>query len=130
MQVDSPTRLVLLGFEDGDKVVEAARHAEFAQYRTRGEWFRFEGALIDHVATLAPITVCIPSLTARIAAAGISQSYASMIVNGKRQPSRSLAIHIFRKTGWRPPLIADLTDEQIDVIESVDPWRPDHASAA
>lgn len=57
-------------------------------------------------------------------AAGISQSYASEIANGKRQPSRPLAIHIFRQTGWKHPLLADLTEEQIDTLEAVEPWVP------
>lgn len=56
--------------------------------------------------------------------AGISLSYASEIASGKRQPSRSLAIHIFLKTGWRHESIADLTDEQIKVLSEVDPWTP------
>lgn len=55
-------------------------------------------------------------------ATGISQSYASMIASGDRAPSRPLAIHIFRCTGWKHSLIADLTDEQIDVLESIEPW--------
>jgi hypothetical protein len=59
--------------------------------------------------------------------AKISLSYASEIVNGKRTPSRSLAIHIFRKTGWRHAILADLTDEQMDVLEAVDPWKPSAA---
>lgn len=54
--------------------------------------------------------------------AGISRSYASEIVKGVRQPSRSLAIHILRKTGWRHDLLASLSDEQIDLLEAVDPW--------
>lgn len=63
-------------------------------------------------------------------AAGISKSYASEIVNGIRPPSRPLAIHIFRKTGWRHALIRDLTDAQLAVFEQVEPWtapadRPD-----
>lgn len=61
---------------------------------------------------------------------GISQSYASMILSGARQPSRPLAIHIFRKTGWKHPLIADLTEEQMDVLEAVDPWKPAQDAAA
>lgn len=61
-------------------------------------------------------------------AAGISQSYASEIANGKRQPSRPLAIHIFRKTGWKHALIADLSVEQIDVLETVEPWVPREAA--
>lgn len=61
--------------------------------------------------------------------AGISLSYASEIVNDRRAPSRPLAIHIFRRTGWRHPIIADLTDEQIDVLETVEPWTPKDAAA-
>lgn len=59
---------------------------------------------------------------------GISPSYASMILTGARQPSRPLAIHILRQTGWRHPLIADLTDEQIDTLESVERWQPKAAA--
>lgn len=64
-----------------------------------------------------------PPSTADLAEkAGISLSYASEIVNGKRRPSRPLAIHIFRRTGWRHSTIADLTPDQIDTLETVDPW--------
>lgn len=49
-------------------------------------------------------------------------SYASEIVNGVRAPSRGLAIHIFRITGWRHASIADLSDSQMTVLEQVDPW--------
>lgn len=67
-------------------------------------------------------------------AAGISQSYASMILNEKpdkaRTPPRPLAIHILRCTGWRHPSIADLTDAQIDVLEQVEPWTPRQDAAA
>jgi hypothetical protein len=55
---------------------------------------------------------------------GISPSYASMILTGVRQPSRPLAVHIFRKTGWRHSLIADLSAEQLEVLESIEPWAP------
>lgn len=64
-----------------------------------------------------------PITTSELASrTGISLSYASEIANGKRSPSRSLAIHIMRSTGWRHPIIADLTDAQIEVLEAVDPW--------
>lgn len=63
-----------------------------------------------------------PSLSALRAATGISQSYASMILGGSRDPSRPLAIHILRSTGWRHAILADLTDEQIDTLEAVEPW--------
>ena len=57
-------------------------------------------------------------------ATGISQSYASMILNKKRAPSRPLAIYIYRKTGWRHSLLSALTDDQIDTLEAVEPYAP------
>lgn len=68
-----------------------------------------------------------PSPKALVEASGISSSYASMILSDgdhKRTPQRSLAILIFRKTGWRHESIADLTDDQMQVFEQVDPWTP------
>jgi len=62
--------------------------------------------------------------------AGISPSYASEIAAGCRTPSRALAIHIFRTTGWRHSLIADLTDEQMALLEQVERWRPRTERAA
>ena len=57
--------------------------------------------------------------------AGISKSYASDILNGKRPTlNRPLAIHIFRKTGWVHPSIAELTAKQIDTLEQVESWSP------
>jgi hypothetical protein len=61
-------------------------------------------------------------------AVGISPSYASMILSGYRDPPRSLAIHILRKSGWRHKMLADLTDEQLDLLEQVDPWTPKEAA--
>lgn len=66
----------------------------------------------------------------------ISPSYASMILNDSddpsksRTPARSLAILIYRKTNWRHPSIADLTEDQMKVFEQVDPWTPRQAKAA
>jgi plasmid maintenance system antidote protein VapI len=64
-----------------------------------------------------------PRTTELANAAGISKSHASDILNGKRNPSRSLAIHILRVTGWRHQLLASLTDAQIDLLETVEPWK-------
>ncbi len=62
-------------------------------------------------------------------AAGISRSYASMILSGaRRNIPRALAIHILRKTGWMHPSIADLTPEQIAVFEQVEPYRTEKAA--
>jgi len=42
----------LLAFERGDRLVEHARHVEFAKYRVGGEWFELRGELAAHVARL------------------------------------------------------------------------------
>lgn len=74
-----------------------------------------------------------PTVTALAEAAGISKSYACEILgtenNPPRSPARSLAIHIYRTTGWRHESIADLTDDQMSVLEVVDPWQPKKAAA-
>lgn len=64
-----------------------------------------------------------PRTTELANAAGISKSHASDILNGKRNPSRALAIHILRVTGWRHDRLSRLTDAQIDLLETVEPWR-------
>jgi hypothetical protein len=73
-----------------------------------------------------------PSITVLREATGISQSYASMILSGSRAPKRALAIRIFKSTGWRHSVLEGLTDEQIDVLEQVEPWerRPTPERAA
>lgn len=54
--------------------------------------------------------------------ADISIGYASDMLNGKRPMPRALAIHMYRRTGWKHSSITDLTDRQIKVLETVDPW--------
>jgi hypothetical protein len=71
-----------------------------------------------------------PTPTSLSATCSISVPYASQILGGKRDPARSLAIHILRKTGWRHKSIADLSDEQLDVLEAIDPWKPSSQSEA
>jgi hypothetical protein len=63
-----------------------------------------------------------PTARQLVEAAGISRTYAHDIVADNQQPSRPLAIHLYRKTGWRFAPIQALTDEQIDVLETVEPW--------
>lgn len=55
--------------------------------------------------------------------AGISPSYASEVLSGQRTPSRPLAIHILRKTGWRHSMLDGLTDAQIATLEQIEPWQ-------
>lgn len=74
-----------------------------------------------------------PSTSDLATKVGISLSYASEIISGKRgrKPPRSLAIRILRETGWRHSVLEGLTDEQINVLEQVEPWerRPQGAAA-
>lgn len=65
-----------------------------------------------------------PTIAELRGAADISQSYASMILNGERQPSRPLAIVFFRKLGWRHPVIDGLGEAEIALLESIEPWTP------
>lgn len=43
----------LLATEPGGPLLERQRHAQFADLRVVGEWFRFDGILVDHVERLA-----------------------------------------------------------------------------
>lgn len=69
-----------------------------------------------------------PAPKALCDAAGISPAYASMILSEddskRRTPPRPLAILIFRATGWKHASIADLTEEQMAVLEQIEPWTP------
>lgn len=124
IQSDCPARLVLVAVEGGDQATEVARHEQFADCRQRGEWFRHEGALRDHIAALPPIQAKPPSLNKQLVSLGISKAYASMILSGKQRPAVALAIHIFRATGFRHERIANLTEHQMAVFEQVEPWTP------
>lgn len=42
----------LLAFERGGRLVEQARHREFADLREGGEWFTLDGALAAHIGAL------------------------------------------------------------------------------
>lgn len=59
---------------------------------------------------------------------GVSRTYAHDILSGKQQPSRPLALTIYRATGWKPELIADLDETEIILLEQAEkiagtlPW--------
>ena len=53
----SPARVVLIAVEDGDMALELQRHKQFNHLRERGEWFRVEPELIDHIESLRPAGV-------------------------------------------------------------------------
>lgn len=72
----------------------------------------------------------IPTTSELIAIAGISKSYASEVANMKRAPSRPLAIHLYRETGWRHSVLDGLTDDQISTLAIIEPWIAPRERAA
>ena len=58
-----------------------------------------------------------PPLYARIMGLGVSKSYSSELASGRREPSKDLAIRIFRGIGVKLGPIKNATDEEIDVLE-------------
>lgn len=136
IQSDSPSRLVLLAVERGDKKVEAARHRRFEQFRARGEWFRFEGALAKYVGSLPPYNrrpretkFGSPSLDEMAAATGMSRSYVSQLRSGVSGNIPAL-IHIYKTTGWLHPSLKGFGLEMIlDLAEKM-PWRSQLGKAA
>ncbi|WP_375272074.1 GIY-YIG nuclease family protein [Sphingomonas sp.] len=134
LQSDSPVALTLERVTEGDVASEKALHRRFAAFAVRGEWFMQTAEIVTWMASLdePKAKVRVTPVKDLCAAVPISKAYASMILSGRQIPSRSLAIHIFRKTGWRHPLIADLSDEQIATLETIEPWtaRADAQAAA
>ena len=47
-----------MAVETGDHRVENMRHRQFAALRTHGEWFRYEGALVDHITAIRRTIQC------------------------------------------------------------------------
>lgn len=133
MRTDSPVPLALERICEGGVSVEHALHDRFAAHRLQGEWFALSHEIERHMETLTSVDRAPKgkSLTSTIAeGVGISRSYASMIATGSRNPSRPLAIHILRTTGWRHEILADLTDDQISTLEQIEPWTPRQRCAA
>jgi hypothetical protein len=55
IQSTCPEDLTVYGLLPGDKAYEGALHRRYSEYRTRGEWFRREGALADWIAKGCPL---------------------------------------------------------------------------
>lgn len=117
MQVDSPTRLVLLAIEDGGKPLERQRHQQFSDLRARGEWFRHAADLSAHIASLPPHIK--PARKSRLTGAlgkwlaahdhtlesfakiaGTTQATLSRVCDGKQFPRRELMLRIVEATNW------------------------------
>ena len=113
MRTDSPRELVLLGVVDGDLSVERAFHDRFAHLRHRGEWFKDDGTIVALVEAMilsgqaqpTPPKKVKPSTNGRpsnsqLTALGLSRSYASELVKGKKLPSLLVAQRIEAALGY------------------------------
>lgn len=60
-----------------------------------------------------------PDLAEKLRSIGISESYASQIVNGRRAPSMPLALRINREIGIKLGPLAGVADDDIPVLERV-----------
>jgi hypothetical protein len=69
-----------------------------------------------------------PTIRELVEATGVSRTYACDVLNGKQHP-RGLVVEIYRKFGWKAPLIAHMTDDQIDVIEAAEKLAPSSRAA-
>lgn len=59
----------------------------------------------------------------------VSKSYAALIRNGQSIPL-NLAAVVFERTGWRHPLISQLSDATVREIAQKQPWAPPKKRAA
>lgn len=122
IQTECPGLLVLEVAIDGEPADEAALHARFADQRSRGEWFRWDGPVADHVATLQGL----PRPTRRdsvkteinrsIQRLGFGHAYASFLQSGSRQWTLPIALGVWLDCGHRVGPIVGATDEEIAVL--------------
>lgn len=70
-----------------------------------------------------------PSIPALMDAVRCSKSYAALIRNGQSIPL-NLAAVVFERTGWRHPLVAQLSDATVIEIAQKQPWSPPTERAA
>ena len=64
-----------------------------------------------------------PSLKDLMETVKVSKSYAAVIRNEQPIPL-NLAAMVFLKTGWRHPLVSQLTDATVTEIAQKQPWTP------
>lgn len=59
------------------------------------------------------------SVALRIQSVGVANGYSYDIANGKRRPSADLALRIFKGTGLKFGPVANLSDEEIALLEKM-----------
>lgn len=60
------------------------------------------------------------SLNSKLVGLGVNKGYASQIANGKREPSISLALRIFREIGVKLGPIKDASRSEIAALERIE----------
>ncbi len=113
MRSDSASELEVVVVIEGDLTDETALHKRFAELRERGEWFRDDGSLTAHMDRLIASGAQVPKpprkrkqptngrpSNAQLIALGLSKSYASELVNGKKLPSLGTALKIQSAFGY------------------------------
>lgn len=75
-----------------------------------------------------------PSLRKLMDAVSLSKSYAHVILqdgaNGVQTPPLNLAALIYRETGWRHSLVAEMSHDALIEIAEKQPWSPPKERAA
>lgn len=69
-----------------------------------------------------------PTIRDLMDAVPVSKSYAAMIRNGQPIPL-NLAALVFERTGWRHPLVSQMSDNTVIEIAQKQPWTPKAAAA-
>lgn len=135
IQSDTPETLSFFGVIPGGAEVEAEIHARFASLRRRGEWFEDAGGEISRAfPRYEPPTHEIADLRSWLVArrvpasdmaahVGVSKSYLSELIAGKKRINVSLALRIEAATGgevtaqmWSP---RDLAWPEFHRVEGV-----------
>lgn len=126
LRTGSPSPVKLEAVIPADERNERQLHKVYSDHRAHGEWFNLcpsiEG-LIEKFQIGTRRRFAGIRAADLVTAVGISQAYASMILTGKRRPPASLAIKIYRETGWRHEIIADASDSDMEAHARIDPWK-------
>jgi hypothetical protein len=125
MQSGAPYELNVLATERGSRILEQARHRQFASLRLRGERFRDDGSIARHIAencdpftppSRASKTLCGLTDDQIAEIMGCSRTYVTLMRLGKRAIPIDFALSLHAKTGLRLAPIEAATDDEIAVL--------------
>lgn len=120
LQTGSPAPITLEAVIPACEQNERELHGAFSDSRAHGEWFKICSkidALVEQFRIgRKPSKDGRPRVAKVMELTGLSKSYASMIMSGARKPSWAAAIIVYEKTGWKHPMLAALSDNDIEVM--------------